>query len=101
MDASLFEYGLTIAQDLDKKFSIDRKFGVLSQRDVPGTCFFFLFLSFSGMTRSVIPLLVKNNVLGITVGQNGGTPRVNVPKIFRWHDPATKKEVTKLITHPC
>lgn len=37
MDVSLFEYGLTIAKDLDKRFGINRPFGVLSQRDVPGS----------------------------------------------------------------
>jgi hypothetical protein len=68
-------------------FNITRKFGVLSQRDVPG------------MTRGVIPLLLKNNVLGITVGQNGGTPPVAVPKIFRWRDPASGQDIIAM-DHP-
>eukprot|EP01126_Amoeba_proteus_P059319 TRINITY_DN7739_c0_g1_i8.p1 TRINITY_DN7739_c0_g1~~TRINITY_DN7739_c0_g1_i8.p1 ORF type:complete len:363 (-),score=58.11 TRINITY_DN7739_c0_g1_i8:168-1256(-) len=87
MDPSLFEYGLSMAQDLDIRFNIQRKLGVLSQRDVPG------------MTRSVIPLLVKHNVLGITVGQNFGTPPVAVPKLFRWREPASQTEVIG-IYHP-
>ncbi len=36
MDQSLLEFGITISNDLDKRFNITRKFKTLSQRDVPG-----------------------------------------------------------------
>lgn len=39
----LYEYGLTMAENLDKEFGIKRKVRVLSQRDVPGKCSHTIF----------------------------------------------------------
>ena len=69
-----FEYGLDIGLDLDKRFGISRPTRVLSQRDVPG------------MTQTVIPILARKGVTGVTVGVNNMTPppAVHIPPVFRW-----------------
>lgn len=36
------------------------------------------------MTQSVIPTLVKHNVIGVSVGVNGGTAPPALPQIFKW-----------------
>ena len=36
-DETLFQFGLSLSNRLDKMFGITRKMRVLSQRDVPGT----------------------------------------------------------------
>ena len=88
-DPGIFEYGLSIAADLNAKyFGADNRTTItLSQRDVPG------------MTRSVIPLLVKHGVQvrmsglrctcgrlrscaqAISVGVNPSTAPPAVPKV--------------------
>jgi len=40
----LFEAGLDMSQQLDRRFNITRKLRVLSQRDVPGSMFAVCFL---------------------------------------------------------
>lgn len=55
MEESLFEYGVKMTHELDTMLKVNKK-TVLSQRDVPG------------LTRSVIPILKKNGILGITIG---------------------------------
>ena len=98
MDASLFDFGISMAHDLDAQFNKNKvavyclrlvfvncssiQKTVLSQRDVPG------------MTRSVVPLLVKRGVRGITVGVNDGSAPPAVPKIFLWRDKATSTDVS-------
>ena len=37
MDPQLLQFGMQMADDLDRKFNITRKFKTLSQRDVPGS----------------------------------------------------------------
>ena len=38
LDTTLLEFGLRMADDLDKRFNITRQYKTLSQRDVPGKC---------------------------------------------------------------
>jgi hypothetical protein len=80
MDDSLFQYALTMAQDLSDKFGVPRV-KTMSQRDVPG------------MTRAVIPLLVKNGIQAVSVGVNGASAPPAVPRIFRWRDQPSDTEV--------
>jgi hypothetical protein len=57
MDATLFSYGLTIAEDLAAHFNVSVP-QTLSQRDVPG------------MTRGVIPLLRRAGAQAVSVGES-------------------------------
>jgi hypothetical protein len=71
MDPSLFSFGISMTHGLDDLLGQKRKI-VMSQRDVPG------------LTRSVIPLLVKNGVRAVSVGVNGGSAAPNLPPAFIW-----------------
>lgn len=43
------------------------------------------FLShFPGLTKAVIPTLLKKNIVAISVGVNDGTSPPDVPPIFNW-----------------
>jgi hypothetical protein len=68
----LFEYGLDLGIQLDKRFNITRPTRVLSQRDVPG------------LTQAAIPSLVKKGITGVSVGVNNMTPPPAVPQLFIW-----------------
>lgn len=72
MNKILFELSLNISSDLDNMFKIQRKYPVLSQRDVPG------------LTQAVIPSLVQKGIVGVSVGVNPGTSPPAVPKLFTW-----------------
>ena len=61
---------------------------VLSLRDVPGT------------TRSLIPLLVRNNIAALTVGVNNGAPNPGMPSPGRWADPGSNTSVLFMQTGP-
>lgn len=37
LDASMMEFAIQLSIDLDKRFGIQRKYRIVSQRDVPGT----------------------------------------------------------------
>ncbi len=107
----LFQFGLSLSDRLDKRFGISRQFRTPRQRDVPGnstrtichsnTRDFLPFctnvllvhesdrhssvLFFPGMTRAVIPSLVKMNISGVSVGVNEFTAAPAVPKgAFMW-----------------
>eukprot|EP00054_Salpingoeca_dolichothecata_P017102 m.101784 g.101784 ORF g.101784 m.101784 type:complete len:854 (-) comp22306_c0_seq1:77-2638(-) len=86
MDANLFEGAIALAADLDKLFGLPLK-QTLSQRDVPG------------MTRGVVPLLVKNNASAISIGVNGGSCPSLVPKLFVWKDKPSGAEILTMV-HP-
>jgi len=73
MTAGMFSFGVSLSHALDDELGLPHK-TTMSQRDVPG------------MTRSVVPLLRKLNVSGITVGVNGGVCPPQVPMLFRWRD---------------
>jgi hypothetical protein len=83
MDTSLFEFGIHMSHRLDDQFNQTRKI-VMGQRDVPG------------LTRSVIPLLVKNGVQAMSFGVNGASAPAVVPKVFKWQDTHSGKEVVVL-----
>jgi hypothetical protein len=61
---------------------------VLSLRDVPGT------------TRSLIPLLVRNNITALTVGVNNDAPNPDMPSPGRWADPGSNTSVLFMQTGP-
>eukprot|EP01084_Bolivina_argentea_P176231 305008_1 len=101
-DKSLFEYNLyltltrlpTIIKKYANKTNENITFQlpkVLSQRDVPG------------ITRSVIPLLIKYNISAISIGVNPWSPppsitnnrSVSQSQIFKWSD---KQSNTSIIT---
>lgn len=75
MDSSLVHYGLSMVEELDEYFGLERKI-TMRQADVPG------------ITRSIIPLLVEHGVKAISVGVNGATspPGVNSGSAFVWRD---------------
>ena len=85
-DASLFESGLMSVHALDDMFSVKRK-TVISQRDVPG------------VSRSVIPLMRKHNVLAFSEGVNGQIQPPSLPPIFNWTDPLSGESIIVLL-HP-
>ncbi|XP_070532504.1 uncharacterized protein [Ptychodera flava] len=72
IDESLFDYALTISEDLDKKFGIQRKHRGFSQRDVPG------------ITQAAIPTLVKHGIDAVSVGVNFMSSPPAVPNPFVW-----------------
>eukprot|EP01084_Bolivina_argentea_P099980 179630_1 len=86
---SLFEFGLQMCQDLYNELNITTRPSsiVLSQRDVPG------------MTRGVIPYLLKHGIRAISVGVNGASAPPDVPDIFRWKSLDGTQEVL-VIYHP-
>jgi len=79
----LFQASLSLTFALDDHYGHARR-KTLSLRDVPG------------LTRAVIPLLHRNNVTGVSVGQNSQCAPANVPPIFRWVDNATNTDVIAL-----
>ena len=51
---TLFEYGLSISDQLDSRFNITHKNKVMSQRDVPGNCN-ILLLVLTLMAANMVP----------------------------------------------
>ncbi|KJE93927.1 hypothetical protein CAOG_004643 [Capsaspora owczarzaki ATCC 30864] len=86
MDELLFEFGVELAHSLDDRFGLPRK-TVMSQRDVPGT------------TRSIIPILVRNNVTALSIGANGASAPLGVPPAFVWEDVVSGDSIIGLY-HP-
>eukprot|EP01083_Nonionella_stella_P031943 87397_1 len=95
MDETIFQSSLNVAKQLNQQFGIKRRQFVVSSRDVPG------------ITRAVIPLLAKNNITAVSIGQNGqlGPPpapfdtidaNIPYPRIFRWRDVESETEVIAL-----
>lgn len=77
MDVELFRFGLSISQELDRRFgkcTIAAKF-----TDVPGH------------TRGIIPLMVDAGVKFLHIGINPGSTVPNVPPLFRWQHPSGKE----------
>ncbi|GFR92054.1 coiled-coil domain-containing protein 90B, mitochondrial [Elysia marginata] len=72
LGANLFEYGLSLGEQLDARFGINRTHATMSQRDIPG------------MTKALLPLLMKHKVKAISVGVNPGTAPPAVPSPFVW-----------------
>ena len=72
-DIAMLEFGLKLSYDvsIERNATISK---ILSQRDVPG------------LTRSMIPILLRNNITAVSIGVNDGSAPPAVPKIFRWKD---------------
>ena len=82
MDADLFRFGLSLSQQLDRRFgkqTIAAKF-----TDVPGH------------TRGIVPLLADANVQFLHIGINPGSAVPRVPPLFRWQHP-TGKEIIVMV----
>lgn len=73
MDASLFKYGLSLSQELDKRFG--KKTISAKMTDVPGH------------TRAVIPLLAQAGIKFLHIGINPVAKAPDVPEVFMWKDP--------------
>jgi hypothetical protein len=74
MDADLFRFGLSLSEELDKRFG--KKTISAKMTDVPGH------------TRGIIPLLAEAGVQFLHIGVNPGSTVPGVPPLFRWQDPA-------------
>lgn len=70
MNEELFEYGLSISKELDRRFNKATIGAKMS--DVPGH------------TIGMIPLMRKNGINFLHIGVNPATPLPNVPQIFKW-----------------
>jgi len=78
-DASLFEAGLAISQDLDARFG--KKTIAAKLTDVPGN------------TRGIVPLMAAAGIRFLHIGVNGACSAPEVPELFKWRDEATKTEI--------
>ncbi len=72
MNPALFEYGLSISEELDRRFG--KKTIAAKMTDVPGH------------TRAMIPLLVKHDIQFLHLGKNPFCTAPSVPPLFRWMD---------------
>eukprot|EP01084_Bolivina_argentea_P044408 81714_1 len=83
-DRPLIEFGIQMSRDYGTKYNgfVDP---ILSQRDVPG------------ITRSIIPILVQNNISALSIGANGGSAPPDVPKIFKWRDPESNETIIGML----
>ena len=70
MNPTLFEYGLSLSEELDRRFGVKTVGAKMS--DVPGH------------TIGMVPLLKKHGISFLHVGVNPATPLPPVPKVFRW-----------------
>ena len=81
-DAALFNFSLHMAKRLNKRYN--KSHGTLAGKhtDVPG------------MSRSAIPLLAANGILGYHIGYNGACKKPeSLPPIFRWQHEESGTEV--------
>jgi hypothetical protein len=67
MDASFLEYGIQFAVQLAADYKAPVVPSVFSQRDVPG------------LSRAAIPTFSANNVIGVSIGINDGSPPPILP----------------------
>lgn len=72
-DPSLFELGLQISKQLDKRFGKHTISAKIT--DVPGH------------TRSLVPILAKNGIKFLHIGVNSASTTPDVPSLFRWRAP--------------
>ncbi len=79
IDKSLFRYGLSYAQTLDRRFG--RTTIAAKMTDVPGH------------TRAMIPLLAEAGIRLLHIGVNPASSVPDVPPIFRWRDEASDTEI--------
>lgn len=79
MDADLFRFGLTLSQEMDRRFG--KTTIAAKMTDVPGH------------TRGIIPLLAEAGVEFLHIGVNPGSSVPEVPPLFRWQSPQGKEIV--------
>lgn len=79
MDVSLFNFGLSLSQQLDKRFG--KKTIAAKMTDVPGH------------TRGMVPLLAKAGIQFLHLGANEASTPPNVPPVFVWRDEASHTSV--------
>ena len=72
MDASLFAYGLSLSQELDRRFG--KKTVAAKMTDVPGH------------TRAIVPLLRAAGIKFLHIGVNEASTPPDVPPVFVWRD---------------
>ena len=72
-DPSLYELGIQLSGILDKRFGTKTIAGKMT--DVPGH------------TRSIVPLLTKNEIEFLHIGVNPASTPPDVPPLFRWRSP--------------
>ncbi len=78
-DESLFRYGLTYSQRLDRRFG--RMTIAAKMTDVPGH------------TRSMIPLMAEAGIRLLHIGVNEASTVPDVPPVFVWREPDSGAEV--------
>ena len=79
MNASLFNYGLSLSQQLDKRFG--KKTIAAKMTDVPGH------------TRAMVPLLAKAGIQFLHLGANEASTPPDVPPVFVWRDETSQTGV--------
>lgn len=84
-DAVNFHFQL--AKDLANELNVSIP-QTVSLRDVPGT------------TRSLVPLMVANNLTAISIGVNDAAPNADMPNPGVWYDPLTNTSVLYMQTGP-
>eukprot|EP00051_Salpingoeca_urceolata_P030171 m.8335 g.8335 ORF g.8335 m.8335 type:complete len:1021 (+) comp3196_c0_seq1:59-3121(+) len=87
MSPQLFEAGVLECKQYDAQFYGKNQTTTMSDRDV------------IYVTRSVIPLLAKHGIRGITIGSNGANYPPQVPKLHLWRDEQSGTEAV-VAYHP-
>ncbi|MFN8373758.1 MAG: DUF5054 domain-containing protein [Anaerolineae bacterium] len=72
MDASLFRFGISLSQTLDKRFG--KQTIAAKMTDVPGH------------TRGIVPLLAEAGIRFLHIGVNPASTPPDVPPVFVWQD---------------
>lgn len=73
MSPALFEQGLSISQELDKRFGFTTRAAKMT--DVPGH------------TIGMVPLMARAGIRFLHLGVNAASPVPGVPDVFRWRAP--------------
>ncbi len=79
IDESLFRFGLTYSQKLDRRFG--RATIAAKMTDVPGH------------TRAIIPLLAEAGIRLLHIGVNPASSVPDVPPVFRWRDEPSDSDI--------
>ncbi len=79
MDAPMFKFGLGLSKAMDARFGKKTVAGKMT--DV------------TGHARAIIPLLSETGVKFLHIGVNPASTPPDVPDLFRWRCPETKKEI--------
>jgi hypothetical protein len=79
MDPSLFRFGLSLSEQLDKRFG--RKTIASKMTDVPGH------------TRSMIPLMAEAGIQYLHLGANPASTTPDVPPVFVWQEPKSDTRI--------